>query len=93
MYFTKNYEVKRDFYNKFLKKDKNNKIFFIITKKNIYFHLSRYIKYQLISAGVNQIDTINKDTYLKKNSFFSSRYCLKNNMYDYGRNISIIMIK
>ena len=36
---------------------------------------------------------IKKDTYLNKNNFFSSRRSLKNNFNDYGRNISIIMIK
>ena len=39
------------------------------------------------------IDVIKKDTYNKKNNFFSSRSSLKNRENDYGRNISVIMIK
>ena len=33
------------------------------------------------------------DTFDKKNNFFSARRSLKNNEPDYGRNISIIMLK
>ena len=36
---------------------------------------------------------LNKDTYNIKNNFFSARRSLKKNFDDYGRNISIIMIK
>jgi len=89
----KNYEVKNDFVKKFLKKNKNNKIFFNFNKKNIYFDLSHYIKHQFLSMGIQQIEVIKKDTYTKKNNFFSSRRSSKKKFNDYGRNISLIMIK
>ena len=89
----KNYEVKNDFVKKFLKKNKKNKIFFDFNSKNIHFDLSHYIKHQLLSMGIRRIEVIKKDTYAKKNNFFSSRRSSKKNFNDYGRNISLIMIK
>ena len=89
----KNYEVKNDFVKKFLKKNKKNKIFFDFNNKNIHFDLSHYIKHQLLSMGIQRIEVIKKDTYAKKNNFFSSRRSSKKKFNDYGRNISLIMIK
>ena len=40
-----------------------------------------------------KIEIINKDTYPKKNKFFSSRRSINEKFNDYGRNISVIMIK
>ena len=88
----KNYNVKIDFRNKFLKKHKKNKIFFKNSNKLIYFDLPNYIKSQLKFNKISKIDTINIDTYDKKNNFFSARRSLKLKHDDYGRNISIIMI-
>ena len=88
-----NYEVKKDFLKKFINQNKKNKRFFTFYKKKIFFSLNEYIRGQLKTIGVKNIEIINKDTYLNKNNFFSSRRSLKNNYYDYGRNISVIMIK
>jgi hypothetical protein len=88
-----NYEVKKDFLKKFINQNKKNLCFFTFNKKKIFFSLNEYIRNQLKDIGVNNIEIINKDTYLKKNNFFSSRRSLKNKHYEYGRNISIIMIK
>jgi len=88
-----NYEVKKDFLKKFIKQNQKNKLFFTFKKKQIFFSLNDCIKSQLKNEGVNNIEIINKDTYLKKNNFFSFRRSLKKNYYDYGRNISVIMIK
>tara|TARA_B100001029_G_C15031569_1_gene437320 strand:+ start:488 stop:1240 length:753 start_codon:yes stop_codon:yes gene_type:complete len=88
-----NYEVKKDFLNRFISQNKKNIRFFIFKKKKIYFSLSEYIKGQLKDMGIINIEIINKDTYLNKNNFFSSRRSLKNKYDDYGRNISVIMIK
>ena len=87
------YEVKKDFLIKFLKQSKKNRLFFNFRKKKIFFSLNRYIESQLKDIGVNNIEIVNKDTYLKNNNFFSYRRSLKNKHYDYGRNISVIMIK
>ena len=88
----KNYKVKKDFLKKFLKKNKKNKVFFKKRKNLIYFNLPKYVKSQLISNKISNIDHINIDTYDYKNNFFSARRSLRLNHDDYGRNISIIMI-
>ncbi len=87
-----NYNVKEDFIKKFLKKDKMNKKFFKKKKNTIYFNLTNFVKYQLKSNEITKIDTINIDTFLRKNNFFSARRSLRSKHDDYGRNISIIMI-
>ena len=87
-----NYSVKEDFKKKFIKKNKNNKIFFSYKKKTIYFDLPNYVKSQLKLNKISNIDMKNIDTFVKKNNFFSARRALKYKHDDYGRNISIIMI-
>ena len=84
--------MKIDFYNKFIKNNKNNKIFFKINKKKIYFNLPKFISYQIKKKGVRNIELIKKNTFNNKNDFFSARRSLKCKHADYGRNISIIMI-
>ena len=86
------YNVKEDFKKKFIKKDKKNKIFFKKKKNIIYFNLPNFVKSQLKSNKIPNIDTINIDTFVKKNNFFSARRSLRLKHDDYGRNISIIMI-
>ena len=88
-----NYEVKKDFLVKFTNQSKKNIHFFIFRKDKIYFSLNEYIRAQIKDIGVKKVEIINKDTYINKNNFFSSRKSLKNKYHDYGRNISIIMIK
>ena len=89
----KNYEVGKEFKLKFIKKSKRNRIFFKLKQKKIYFDLIKFIHYQLISFGIFKIDVIRVDTFDKKNNFFSARRSLKKNEPDYGRNISVIMLK
>jgi len=86
------YNVRKDFMKKFIKKDKKNKVFFKYKKDAIYFNLTKFIKSQLKSINITNIDTINIDTFNKKNNFFSARQSLRLKHDDYGRNISIIMI-
>ena len=88
----KNYNVREDFRRKFLKKDKKNMVFFKKRKNLICFDLSKYIKSQLKLMKITNLDTINIDTFPKKNNFFSARRSLHLNHDDYGRNISLIMI-
>ena len=88
----KNYNVREDFLRKFLKKTKKNIIFFKTRKKTTYFDLPKYIKSQLKSNKISNIEHLNIDTFEAKNKFFSARRSLRLNHADYGRNISIIMI-
>ena len=88
-----NYEIKEDFRKKFLNQSQANKRHFKEANNKIYFDLKGYIFQQLKSIGVKNIEIIKKDTFSPKNKFFSARRSLKNKIDDYGRNISIIMIK
>ena len=88
----KNYNVREDFKKKFLKKDSKNKIFFNNRKNVIYFDLANYVKYQLRTNKITNIEMKNIDTFDRKNNLFSARKALELKYDDYGRNISIIMI-
>ena len=88
----KNYEVKEDFKKKFIKKDSNNLKFFKISKKKLYFDLTKYIYSSLKTSAVKNVDVLKIDTYDIKNKFFSARRAIKLKHGDYGRNISIIML-
>ena len=88
-----NYEVKEDFIKKFIKKNKKNKIFFKKMNNKRYFDLNKYIQSHLKALNIKKIDIINKDTFNPKNNFFSARRSIKRKENDYGRNISLIMIK
>ena len=88
----KNYEVQNDFKKKFIKKDKENKNFFKIKRKRLYFDLSKYVKYALLKNKIKKIEKIKIDTFEFSNKFFSARRALSLNHDDYGRNISIIML-
>ncbi len=88
-----NYEIKEDFKKKFLNQSLYNKRYFKQIKSKIYFDLKGYIFQKLKRNGIKNIEIIKKDTFYSKNNFFSARRCLKNKINDYGRNISIIMIK
>jgi polyphenol oxidase len=86
------YEVKKQFKDKFIKKDKKNIKFFKNKKNKIYFDLPNYAKKQVKLNQIKNINLLNIDTFNKKNNFFSARRSLRLNHNDYGRNISIIMI-
>jgi polyphenol oxidase len=88
----KNYEVKINFLNKFIKKDKQNIHFFIKKRNKIYFNLLDYVKTQVKLSNIKNIDILKIDTFDVKNNFFSARRSLKLKHDDYGRNISIIVI-
>ena len=88
----KNYEIQNDFKTKFLKQSKKNKLFFKNINNKTYFSLNKYLVSQLRKLGIKKIDIIDKDTYNKKNNFFSARRSLHKKQDDYGRNISLIMI-
>jgi len=88
----KNYNVKKDFLKKFIKKNKKNAKFFKKRKGIVYFDLPGYVKSQLKFNKISSIDHININTFDVKNNFFSARRSLRLKHDDYGRNISIIMI-
>ena len=89
----KNYVVGKEFKDRFIQKSKKNSMFFKFENKKIHFNLAKFIYNQLKSFGILKIDVIRKDTFNKNNNFFSARRSSKRNEPDYGRNISVIMLK
>ena len=88
----KSYEVRKNFKDMFIKKDKKNIKFFKNKKDKFYFDLANYAKKQVKLKQIKNIDLLDIDTFNEKNNFFSARRSLKLNHNDYGRSISIIMI-
>ena len=89
------YEVSDSFRDKFIQKYNRNKTFFIpSTQHNFWmFDLSGYILARLENAGIGLALSINMDTYVNKNEFFSYRRTCHNGSGDYGRLLSAIALE
>ena len=60
----KNYEVKADFFEKFISQDKNNKSFFKkISIEKYVFDLRGFINKELSNLNIKNIDNIEMDTF------------------------------
>ena len=57
----KNYEVKKEFKNKFIKKNKKNLDFFRNKEHKIYFDLPDFVKTQVKLTKIKNIDVLNID--------------------------------
>ena len=87
-----NYEVDLDFFKKFVKKSKKNKIYFSEkNKQKKLFNLRKFVANQLTELKVN-VDHVNHDTFKEKNNFFSFRRSTIYKQKDYGRCISVIRL-
>ena len=88
----KSYEVDNNFYKKFLKKSKNNKIYFSYKNKSKkLFNLRKFVTDKLLKLSII-VDQINKDTYVEKTNFFSYRRSCNLRQKDYGRCISTVRL-
>jgi len=87
------YEVKVDFFKKFLSKSKENEQFFkkILNEKYV-FDLRAFINYELSKANIKNIENIEMNTFLEKDFFYSYRRSTFYNEQDYGRCISVILM-
>jgi len=89
----KNYEVKKNFFNEFISKDKNNEIFFkLINDEKFLFDLRGFINKEILNQGVKNIENIEMDTFSQKEFFYSYRRSRLNKEKDYGRCISVILM-
>ncbi len=89
----KNYEVKQDFFNKFISKNNFNKKFFKkINNDKFLFDLRGFINNELINLNIENIENIEKDTFSDEEFFYSYRRSLHNKEKDYGRCISVILM-
>ena len=90
---TKNYEVKVDFFEKFISQDKNNKSFFNkISAEKYVFDLRGFINKELFNLDIKNIDNIEMDTFSERKFFYSYRRSCLNREQDYGRCISVILM-
>ena len=89
----KNYEVKQDFFEKFIAQDKNNKNFFDkVSDEKYFFDLRGFVNKELFNLNIKNIDNIEMDTYSEKEFFYSYRRSQRNAERDYGRCISVILM-
>ena len=87
-----NYEVGIEFYERFIKKDRTYKKFFLKENNKILFDLPGSISFRLRLQGIRKIQSLNKCTYTEKKNYFSFRRNQKNKLGDCGRMISTIKI-
>ena len=88
---SKNYEVDKNFEEKFIKKKISyGKFFRSKNKTKSFFNLRGVIKYQLRELGIKKIHNINRDTYNNESLFFSHRRSTHKNDRSSGRLINII---
>ena len=87
------YEVKIDFYEKFVSQNLKYEIFFkkIMDEKYI-FDLRGFVNGELSNLNIKNIENIEMDTFSKKDFFYSYRRSSLNNEQDYGRCISVILM-
>jgi len=88
-----NYEVRIDFYNKFINQSKKNELFFEkINNEKYYFDLRAFINSKISEQNVKNIENIEMDTFSNSESFYSYRRSCTNKENDYGRCISVILM-
>ena len=89
----KSYEVKEDFFNKFVSYENNNKIFFDkINNGKFLFDLRGFINKEISNSGITNIENLEMDTFSQKDFFYSYRRSQLNKEKDYGRCISVILM-
>jgi len=88
------YSVKKEFYHSFVFKNKKNyKFFKKLGSNNYLFSLESFILNQLKLLGIENIHSINIDTFAEEDLCYSYRRSILKKENDYGRMISTIVIK
>ena len=89
----KNYEVKIDLYEKFVSQNNESKKFFEkIDNNKFIFDLRAFVNNEINNLNIKNLENIERDTFLEKETFFSYRRSLFNKEKDYGRCISVILM-
>lgn len=91
----RSYEVSQDFMQTLLDDNVENERFFSSARKSghFMFDLAGYCAFRLYSAGVRDVHLTDMDTYALEDRFFSYRRKTHRNEPDYGRQVSLIVIK
>ena len=90
----KNYEVGPEFRMKFCDENKSHHRFFVPSVRDGHwmFDLPMFVRHQLETSGVSNIDVLDQCTYGHADDFFSFRRTTHRGEQAYGRNISAIML-
>jgi len=84
------YEVDEAFRDRFLAHEETNARFFERIGGRPHFDLPGYVRHRLLAAGVEEVETIQLDTYADEDRFYSYRRSAHRGESDYGRQISLI---
>ena len=88
-----NYEVKIDFYEKFVNQNTKYEVFFKkIVNGKYFFDLRGFINNKISDLNIRNIENIEMDTFTARETFYSYRRSCLNNEKDYGRCISVILM-
>ena len=88
-----NYEVKNDFYKKFVGQNPGYSEFFEKIMDDKYtFDLRGFINKEIYNLNVKNVENIKMDTFSESNFFYSYRRSLISKEKDYGRCISVILM-
>ena len=88
-----NYEVKSDFYEKFVNQEPKYEYFFKkIVRDKYIFDLRGFITNKISDLNITNIENIKMDTFSAQETFYSYRRSRLNNNKDYGRCISVILM-
>ncbi|MEE9272682.1 MAG: peptidoglycan editing factor PgeF [Robiginitomaculum sp.] len=89
----KNLEVGPEFVTAFIMENPGHAIFFQKGKKDrSLFNIKSYLVQKLERAGIKSASALPQCTYAQHQNYFSYRYNCHNDITDYGRNISVIML-
>ncbi len=87
------YEVKTDFYEKFINQNlKYEEFLKKIAGEKYIFDLRGFINNEMSDLNIKNIENIKMDTFSEKEFFYSYRRTLLNKEKDYGRCISVILM-
>jgi len=88
-----NYEVKIDFYEKFVNQEPKYEFFFKkIVRDKYIFDLRGFINNKISNLNIKNIENIEMDTFTAWETFYSYRRSCFNNEKEYGRCISVILM-
>jgi len=87
------YEVKIDFYERFVDQNlKHEEFFKKISDEKYIFDLRGFINNEISNSNIKNIENIEKDTFSEEEFFYSYRRSRLNKEQDYGRCISVILM-
>ncbi len=88
------YEISQEFYKRFIAENSENSTFFKDGKTgHYYFDIKSYVAKRLADAGIETISVLGNDTCAEEDFFFSNRRRNLRGEPDYGRQLSVIMLK